>query len=187
FTSRAEYRLLLRSDNADRRLVPRAAEIGLVDASFLQAVTAKYEKCDALEAVLRKDSLKTEDARWRRYNGRKLFDLLKIREMDMETLLSLAGTEEEWGREVLESVAIKAKYDGYITRALADIRKFKKMEEMRLPSSFDYTSIKGLTSEAAEKLNKYRPSSVGMASRISGISPADISVLIIYFSRKEGP
>ena len=185
FTSRAEYRLLLRADNADRRLVPRAAEIGLADRAFLDAVSAKYEKCGALESLLRAESLKTGREPWNRYNGRKLFDLLKVSEMDMETLLPLAGIQGEWEPDVLESVAIEAKYDGYIARALADIRKFKKMEEMRLPSAFDYTAIRGLTTEAAEKLNRYRPSSVGMASRISGISPADISVLIIYFSRKE--
>lgn len=148
-------------------------------------MTEKYEKCSELESLLRNESLKTGQEPWRRYNGRRLFDLLKVREMDMETLLSMAGIQGKWSPEVLESVAIEAKYDGYIARALADIRKFKKMEEMHLPSSFDYAAIKGLTTEAAEKLNRYRPSSVGMASRISGISPADISVLIIYFSRKE--
>ncbi len=184
FTSRAEYRLILRSDNADERLAEKGYRYGLVDDEFYSAVMRKYENINQGCEYLRETGFRTDNTTYAMYNGKKLFDFLKVSGMTMEILNKLGKLEESGiEKDYFNEVEIRAKYDGYIAKAMDDIKKFSRMEKMPLPEDFDYSGIRGLTAEAAEKLNRLKPASIGKASRISGISPADISVLIVYFGK----
>ena len=187
-TSRAEYRLWLRQDNADMRLTPIGREIGLVSDERYERFLRKKE---AIEAEMKrlKETVISPDEAVNRFlvehgsaelkTGIRLYDLLKRPEIEYEHLKAL-GYGAELTREVMEQVTISIKYEGYLNKQMQQIEMFKRMEGRRLPENIDYNSIKGLSTEARQKLSKQRPESLGQASRISGVSPADISVLLVY-------
>ena len=190
-TSRAEYRLILRQDNADLRLTERARRLGLIsDARF----TRLCEKQEGIEETMRRlgTHVPPTDA-LRVYlesigesvpaNGAKLFDLLKRPNVRYTDLLGLFGCLEPVGREVEEQVEVMAHYDGYIEKQTEQVRRFRAMENTPLPEGLDYAKLDGLRIEARQKLNALRPESLGQASRISGVSPADIGVLLVYLKR----
>ena len=188
-TSRSEYRLLHRQDNADERLSEKGFEIGLVSRERLDAVKAKYAAVDAeisrlenthiapsqqLSDVL--SSLGTAPPA----SGTSLADLLRRPQVAYDDIAAFDRARPVLPRAVTEQVAIRLKYEGYIRRQLKQIDEFAKMESRRIPEDIDYSKVTGLRLEAREKLSRIRPDNFGRASRISGVSPADISVLMIY-------
>ncbi len=190
-TSRSEYRLILRQDNADTRLTPIGRKIGLISDERWARFNAKQERIrkeldrvkntvlsptEELNAILAEKNTSAVKT------GIRLIDLLKRPELDYSCLAPVDNTREEKDPGVLEQVEIQIKYEGYINRQLAIIEQVRKLESKLLPEDIDYSAIDGLRLEAREKLTKVRPESIGQASRISGVSPADISVLIIYLS-----
>lgn len=190
-TSRSEYRLILRQDNADSRLTAIGRQAGLVSDQRWERFQKKQEKLKAeLErvrtTVISPSERLNEILRNRNtsevHTGIRLVDLLKRPELDYDILKDIDTTRTETDRNVLEQVEIEIKYEGYIKRQLLIVEQVRKLESKRLPDNIDYASIDGLRLEAREKLSKVRPESIGQASRISGVSPADISVLIIYLS-----
>ncbi len=191
-TSRAEYRLLLRQDNADLRLTPIGYEIGLISeeryAKFLDK-KAKIEQ--EIERLKRTNIPPTEKVNsfLRSRNsaeiksGVKLIDLLRRPEITYEDLAEIDTDRPKLSRAVAEQVTISVKYEGYIKRQMQQVEQFKRLENKKIPEDIDYSGILGLSTEARQKLDKVRPESVGQASRISGVSPADISVLLIYLEQ----
>lgn len=192
-TSRAEYRLWLRQDNADLRLTPIGREIGLVSDERYERFLRKKEAIEAEMKRLR-DTIITPDENVNRYlsdhgsseirTGMRLYDLLKRPEVEYDHLKEL-GYGADLPREVIEQVTISIKYEGYLSKQMKQIEQFKRMEERKLPDDIDYDRIGGLSTEARQKLKKHRPESLGQASRISGVSPADISVLLVYLEAKK--
>jgi tRNA uridine 5-carboxymethylaminomethyl modification enzyme len=192
-TSRAEYRLLLRQDNADKRLTPIGHKIGLISDERYEEFLKKQESIENEVERIRKVSLAPSDEinafldernSPRIDNGAKLTDLIKRPELDYK---SLAPFDKERGNlpsDVEEEVGIIIKYEGYIRRQEEQVERFKKNEERKIPSDINYDDVYGLRLEARQKLKSMRPDNVGMAGRISGVSPADIAVLLIYLSSK---
>ncbi len=187
-TSRSEYRLLLRQDNADERLTPIGYEIGLISKERYDALQKKLELVE--KEIKRIHSVivppKLANPVLERYQstpvqtGIRLDDLLRRPELDYQKLEPVDGERPALAREVWEQAQIQIKYKGYITRQIQQVKEFQKLESRALPEDMDYCSIRGLRIEAQQKLDKIKPSSLGQASRISGVSPADISVLIIW-------
>ena len=192
-TSRAEYRLLLRQDNADLRLTEIGHEIGLISEErykkFLEKKANIYSEIERLRTtnikptkevneILRK--LGTSEIT----NGVKIAELLKRTEITYENIKELDKNRPALDKQVTEEAEIMIKYEGYIKLEEKQVESFKKLEKKLLPENIDYNEIKGLRLEARQKLNKYKPYSIGQASRISGVSPADISVLLIYLQTK---
>ena len=192
-TSRAEYRLLLRQDNADLRLTEIGHEIGLISEErykkFLEKKANIYSEIERLRTtnikptkevneILRK--LGTSEI----INGVKIAELLKRTEITYENIKELDKNRPALDKQVTEEAEIMIKYEGYIKLEEKQVESFKKLEKKLLPENIDYNEIKGLRLEARQKLNKYKPYSIGQASRISGVSPADISVLLIYLQTK---
>lgn len=191
-TSRSEYRLLLRQDNADARLTPLGHEIGLISDERYVSFCKKWDRIHTEANRLNKIVLPPSDAVLSFLKehgstpistGAKFCDLLKRPELDYTGLISLTGEEQGITGQEAEEVEILIKYEGYIARQQKQVEQFKKLEERRLPENIDYEKIDGLRIEARQKLVKMRPSSIGQAGRISGVSPADISVLLVYLEQ----
>lgn len=191
-TSRAEYRLILRQDNADMRLTHIGHDIGLVNderyENFLKKKAAVAEEEFRLKNTYvgnteEVNGLLKSYGSTPLISGASLAELINRQELDYEKLAPIDKNRPELPKEVWSEAAILIKYEGYIKRQEKQIEQFKKLENRRLPSDADYTQIKGIRLEAAQKLNIVRPANIGQASRISGVSPADISVLLVYFSR----
>lgn len=191
-TSRAEYRLLLRQDNADLRLTEKGRAIGLVDDKRYGIFTEKRTALERTVSELGKQNISPSAENNAKLeamgtaplrSGSSLLDLLRRKEVTYSKLQQ-AFDLPELAPQVAEQAEIFAKYEGYITKQRQEVERFMKLENKRLPDDIDYRSIKELSSEAAEKLDKVRPTNIGQASRISGVSPADISVLMIALELK---
>jgi tRNA uridine 5-carboxymethylaminomethyl modification enzyme len=193
FTSRAEYRLLLREDNADLRLTEKGRELGLVDGVRWQAFETKREAITKLQddlkgQWLRVDSPEAELAEqfWGKplLKEASLMEMLRRPEVDVKQLLTFYEGGDGIPEQVGEQVEIQAKYAGYIVRQQTDIDKTLRYDHLRLPESLDYTSVQGLSNEVSQKLKSQRPETLGQASRIPGMTPAAISLLLVYLKKK---
>ena len=192
-TSRAEYRLLLRQDNADLRLTEIGHDIGLISDERYKKFLHKKEQIEQeiarIKATVIKPTEKVNEFLEKNNtskitNGVKLADLLKRSELSYKKLAEIDENRPVLDDEVAEEVEIQVKYEGYIKLQEEQVEKFKKLEQKLLPENIEYKNIKGLRLEARQKLDKIKPNSIGQASRISGVSPADISVLLIYLEQK---
>jgi tRNA uridine 5-carboxymethylaminomethyl modification enzyme len=189
FTSRAEYRLMLREDNADLRLTEIGHQLGLVDADTLQANRELKARIEAETQRIRQTVIKPLPA-VNAYleergtppidNGIHLVQLLKRAELDYDAVARLAPAGTPPAERVTRQAEIEIKYEGYIQRQLQEIDKFRHLEQIKLPDALDYTTVHGLSSELKEKLTAVRPASLGQASRIEGMTPAAISVLMVH-------
>jgi tRNA uridine 5-carboxymethylaminomethyl modification enzyme len=189
FTSRAEYRLLLRHDNADVRLMETGHKIGLVKEQQHRIFLRKQKQIEDEIKRLRTTRIKAETLNKRgilfseETTDQTLEHLLKRPELDYELIEQLSCSEEALSGEVKNRVEIEVKYEGYIQRQLKEVDRFKKMESRKIPYQFNYDGVIGLSNEVREKLNYIRPVSVGHASRISGITPAAVSLLLVALER----
>ena len=191
-TSRAEYRLLLRHDNADLRLTEIGYNIGLISEERYRKFTKKKEAIEAekerLQSIMIKPNEETQEL-IRSVGGSELkdgiraIDLLKRPEISYAHIHQLAPAEEELDGEVTEQVEIQVKYQGYIEKSLQQVERLKKMENKKIPEDIDFDAINGLATEARQKLKQVRPLSIAQASRISGVNPADISILLVYIEQ----
>ena len=192
-TSRAEYRLTLRQDNADLRLTQKGYDIGLVTEERYKKTVEKKEMIEVELNRLKKvqvtptqetnNILKDLNSAELK-TGMSLYDLIKRPELRYDELEELDSDRKPLPREIKLQVETQIKYEGYIKKQMSQIEQFKKLEEKRLDENQDYNDIKGLSNEAKQKLNEIKPDSVGQASRVSGVSPADINVILIYLEQK---
>ncbi|KMY33557.1 tRNA uridine 5-carboxymethylaminomethyl modification protein [Lysinibacillus xylanilyticus] len=191
-TSRAEYRLLLRHDNADLRLIELGYNVGMIAKGRYATFNEKKELIENEIARLREVIIKPNEATQaaiRSVGGSELkdgirgADLLKRTEMHYELVSSLIPADIEFSDEVKEQIEIQLKYEGYIEKALQQVEKLHKMENKKIPENIDYDAISGLATEARQKLKQVTPLSIAQASRISGVNPADISILLVYIEQ----
>lgn len=191
-TSRAEYRLLLRHDNADLRLTPIGHSVGLISDEryerFLAKKQAIEEEKERLQSLILKPTepvqqLIVSAGGTELKDGIRAADLLKRPEMNYEHIRTLAPSEKDISQDVGEQVEIQIKYEGYIKKSLQQVERLKKMEDKKIPENIDYDAIQSLANEARQKLKEVRPLSVAQASRISGVNPADVSILLVYLEQ----
>ncbi|MGB3454151.1 MAG: tRNA uridine-5-carboxymethylaminomethyl(34) synthesis enzyme MnmG [Moheibacter sp.] len=196
FTSRAEYRILLRQDNADERLTPLSHAIGLATDERLKKMETKQKKTETLVSFFRENSIQPEEINpaieeregTPLKQSSKMDSVLKRPEVHLSDFLKLDRVKEivkenEINKDDLEQVEIQLKYEGYIQKEKDNADKLKRLENLKIPKNFDYSQLKSITIEARQKLEKLRPETIAHASRISGVSPADISILLIYMGR----
>lgn len=193
-TSRSEYRLILRQDNADARLMPIGREIGLLPEARYQQMLEKYQKVAQEKKRVEKTNLAPSlelnaflevHQTAPLHTGCKVADLIRRPQLGYAMLAPYDAQRPALSNVIGEQVEIQIKYEGYIEKQMAQIERMRKLEEKKLPEDIDYTTIRGLRLEAAEKLNAHRPANLGQASRISGVSPADVSVLMVWETQQQ--